>query len=43
MSKAWETVYKALYKAGKVDKTKVKSKKNKRLTEAEITKITGEK
>jgi len=43
MSKAWETIYKALYKAGKVDKTKVKPKKNGRLTDAEVTKITGEK
>jgi len=43
MSKNWETVYKALYKAGKIDKTKVKAKKNGRLTAAEITEITGEK
>lgn len=43
MSNAWKTIYKALYKSGKVDKVKVKGKKNGRLTADEITAITGEK
>ena len=41
MSNAWKVIYKALYKAGKVDKAKVKAKKNGRLTAAEVTEITG--
>lgn len=42
MSAAWKTIYKALYKEGKITKQKIKSKKNGKLTEEEVFEIIEE-